>query len=253
MFRLTADGAADMRGGAADPDGRDGVTVMAYRSRLLARCALALCALAAPPGAAHAQLFWNPPDFSGEAVHGDEPGLGLPIPGATPGELDAYLLWNMRAGLNVAALQCQFSPALMTVRNYNDLLRNHPAELTRAYTTLGGYFKRIAGKGRAAAAQSQTTLDQFTTRTYNGFSTMHAQLGFCQTAASIGREAIGRPKGTLLETARTRMREFRNSLTPRGDRLFSQISMATVPLPPEEPTVDPCWDYAKNKKKRRCD
>jgi hypothetical protein len=48
------------------------------------------------------------------------------MPGATPDEIRAHLLWNMRSGLNVAALQCQFSPPLMTVRNYNSLLGNMP-------------------------------------------------------------------------------------------------------------------------------
>lgn len=191
---------------------------------------LTLCALTLLPSAARAQLFWNPPDFSGAPVKGDEPGLGLPLPDATQAERDAYLLWNIRAGLNVAALQCQFSPALMTVRNYNDLLRNHGEELTRAYTTLGAYFKRTGGKKRGVAA-SQNALDQFTTRTYNSFSTMYAQLGFCQTASVIGQEALTRPKGTLLATAQTRARELRNSLVPKGDQVFAFAYIPDLPLP----------------------
>ena len=127
---------------------------MTVRSRLLA-----LGAMMSLAGAANAQLFWNPPDFSGAPVRGDEPGISLAVPGATPAELDANLIWNMRAGLNVAALQCQFAPTLMTVRNYNDLLRNQGAELGRAYKTLGGYFKRTGGK-KATVASSQNALDQ---------------------------------------------------------------------------------------------
>ena len=127
---------------------------------------------------ASAALFWVPPDFSGPPVTGGEPGIGLPLPGASAKELQAHLIWNMRAGLNVAALQCQFSPPLLTVRNYNDVLRQHAAELNDAYQTLNDYFKRTGGK------TWQTQFDQYTTRTYNGFSTLHAQLGFCETAAS---------------------------------------------------------------------
>ncbi len=197
---------------------------MGYRSRLLAVAATLQLA-----GAAQGQLFWNPPDFRGAPVRGDEPGIGLPLPGATSAEIDANLLWNMRAGLNVAALQCQFSPGLMTVRNYNNVIRHHSAEFARAYTALGGYFKRIAGKQQTAAGQ--TALDQYTTRTYNGFSTLHAQLGFCNTASSIGRDALSRPKGTLLLTAQTRMREFRNSLTPASDRIFLATSYPPMPIP----------------------
>jgi hypothetical protein len=195
---------------------------------------------AAPASAA---LFWMPPDFSGAPVTGGEPGIGLAMPGATEKELEAHLIWNMRAGLNVAALQCQFSPVLLSVRNYNDLLRQHGAELTAAYTTISGYFKRTGGK------KWQTALDQYTTKTYNGFSTLHAQLGFCETAGSIGREALDRPKGSLFLTAKARMREFRNSLVPSGDRLFGRVTLlAERPLPPLN---EECWDK-KNVLRKKC-
>lgn len=194
--------------------------------------ALALALGAAP---ASAQLFWNPPDFRGPPVRGDEPGIGLPLPDATPKELDAHLLWNMRAGLNVAALQCQFAPTLMTVRTYNELLAHHAKELTGAFTTLGGYFKRMNGKNLKAG---QVALDQYTTKTYNGFSTLYAQLGFCETASAIGRDALSRPKGQLLSLARARMREFRNSLVPAYDRVFTRVGIPAYPLPRMD---DACW------------
>ncbi len=192
---------------------------------------------------ATASLFWITPNFAGEPVSGGEPGIGQPLPGATPGELQAHLLWNMRAGLNVAALQCQFSPTLLTVRNYNDLLRQHGAELNAAYKTLADYFKRTGGK------TWQTALDQYTTRTYNGFSTLHAQLGFCETAGAIGREALDRPKGSLYITAQNRMREFRNSLVPSGDGLFGRITLLDArPLPPLNAD---CWDK-KDLLRKKC-
>jgi hypothetical protein len=206
---------------------------------LLAFVAVSVSA-AAPASAA---LFWMPPDFSGAPVTGGEPGIGLAMPGANEKELQAHLIWNMRAGLNVAALQCQFSPSLLSVRNYNDLLRQHSAELTAAYTAISGYFKRTGGK------TWQVALDQYTTRTYNGFSTLHAQLGFCETAGSIGREALDRPKGSLYLTARARMREFRNSLVPSGDRLFGRVTLlAERQLPPLN---EECWDK-KNLLRKKC-
>ena len=50
----------------------------------------------------------------------------------TPAEAEANAVWSTRAGLNIAALQCQFSPFLAAVRNYNDFLRQHADELDRA-------------------------------------------------------------------------------------------------------------------------
>lgn len=174
--------------------------------------AAAAMMLGAAPG--HAYLYWTMPNFAGAAVKGDEPGIGQPMPGASTKELQAHLLWNMRAGLNVAALQCQFAPALMTVSNYNGVLYNHAKELTAAYNTLTAYFKRSQPKGW------QVALDQYTTKTYNGFSTLHAQRGFCEVAGQIGRDALDQPKGKLFETAEQRMQEFRNSLVPQPETLF---------------------------------
>lgn len=179
--------------------------------------ALAAAGLAgfATPGQAY--LYWNKPSIAGAPVTGTEPGIMLPMPGAQPKELAAGLLWTMRAGLNVAALQCQFVPALGTVRNYNNMLKQHATELQAAYATLGAYFKRVAPKGTAA-----TALDAFTTKTYNSFSTLQAQLIFCETASSIGQQTLEASSGHLAEVASQRMREFRNSLVPLGDTAFAQ-------------------------------
>lgn len=191
--------------------------------------------------AAKAQLFIYPPDFSAPPVNGTEPGVSLPLPGATPEELSALLVWNLRAGLNVAALQCQFSPTLGTVRNYNQLLRHQSAELEHTRARLEAYFKRTEG------SKGPRVFDQFTTKTYNSFSTLYAQLGFCQTAANIGRAALGTPKGQLHQLASLRLREFRNSLFPVGDRLFG-ISYAQLPV---AQLTDPCRD-SKGRRKKRC-
>ena len=109
-----------------------------------AACALAGLALAAP-AAAPAQLFLYEPSFPSAPIAPDDPMVGLPIPGATATEYRAHLLWNLRAGLNVAALQCQFSPYLRTVDNYNALLAHHSRELAAAYQALEAYFRRVHG------------------------------------------------------------------------------------------------------------
>ena len=47
------------------------------------------------------------------------------------------------------------------------------------------YFKKQAGKNW------QREFDVYTTRTYNGFSTLHAQIGFCETAGSTQGSQAG--------------------------------------------------------------
>jgi hypothetical protein len=214
--------------------------------KTIAKTVIAAFVLASLPAAAGAQLFVNDPGFQKGPVEGSDPIVGLPIPGATANEYRAHLLWNMRAGLNVAALQCQFSPYLRSVDNYNGILAHHAKELADAYTTMNNYFKRAQGN----PAKGQKAFDDYTTITYNNWSTLQAQLGFCQTAADIAKEALLRPKGQLHQTAAARMREFRSSLVPAYDRLliYNPYNIRQPALPPLDPA---CYDK-KDRLRKRC-
>ena len=169
-------------------------------------------------------------------VTGAEPELGMSLPGATPVELRAGLLWNLRAALNVAALQCAFEPMLMTADHYNAMLKDHAAELKSAYDTLGAYFARV-NKTKAAG---QNAFDRFGTRTYSAFATVSAQYGFCQTAGDVGNEAVFAPRGHLGDVAVNYMREVRNSLVPFGEQQFPRAFCARtyLYLPDFQPD---CW------------
>src|SRR6218665_442308 len=198
-------------------------------SRMFGRKGAKLATLAAigmaAPSPAAAQLFLVPPAFPSAPIEGNDPLVGLPLPGATPAEYRAHLLWNLRSGLNVAALQCQFSPFLRTVPNYNALLAHHNRELAAAYTVLEGYFRRV--NGRTGPRQ----FDLYSTQTYNGFSSGNAQLGFCQTASRIGKEALLIPKGQFGQLAANRMREFRASLTVAPDGYsFTRMPVRLTPI-----------------------
>lgn len=124
----------------------------------------------------------------------------------TPVEAEANAIWNIRAALNVAALQCQFSPYLDAVKNYNSFLTHHSEELTRAQATMVAHFKRYDG------AKSVNSFDQYTTKTYNSYSTLDAQYQFCDAAGRVGREVLATPKGKLGSEAIRRNPEMRASL-----------------------------------------
>lgn len=204
--------------------------------RILCASAVAIGTLSAAP--ASAQFFLVESDMSGAAVRGHETGLGQELPGATETEQRAALVWNMRAALNVAALQCQFEPTLMTQSNYNIILMNHADELKKSYDTLTKYFVRTGKTPKAG----QTGLDQFGTRTYSSFTTVAAQYGFCQTTARIARDAIFAPRGSFYKIAEDRTRELRNSLIPTGDQRFPRgllFARQAGTLPRFD---DLCWD-----------
>ena len=206
--------------------------------RFVSVLAVAAGFLSAAP--ASAQFFLKSASMPSGRVTGAEPGMtGPALPEATPAELRAALVWNLRAALNVAALQCQFEPTLLTLGNYNAILKDHEVELRESYGTLEKYFTRQNKTKKAG----QTELDRFGTRVYSGFSTVSGQLSFCQTAAAIGHEALFARRGTFGDVAQERIRELRASLTPWGEQLRRSLSyqgLATASLPPFF-SNDKCW------------
>lgn len=201
--------------------------------RILAvSAALAGAMLAAP---ATAQFYFQSHDMSGPALRGDEPGLPT-LTDATDDEIRANLVWNMRSGLNVAALQCQFEPSLLTVENYNVMMTNHKDELKKAFDTLVKYFNRTAKSPKLG----QAALDRYGTRTYSAFTTVGAQYGFCQTAAMVSADAAYAPRGTLYKVAMADMSALRNALVPWGEERFPQrVRIDARTLMPR--LDDACW------------
>lgn len=195
------------------------------------------------PSPAKAQLFWLAPDFKGPPLNGYEAGMGVPLPGATPAEQRAAIAWNMRSGLNVAALQCT-EPTLRILENYNAILSDHNAELAEVFKTLSGYFKRT----NKVARVGERALDSFGTKTYSGFSAVAAIRGFCTASAQIGRAAVFTPKGKFTEFAQNNLRTLRNSLIFKGEQQFRVISPT---LTFRYPNLDErCWK--KNVYNRAC-
>lgn len=194
--------------------------------------ATAMVAAATP---ASAQFYFRSVDLTGQPVTGQEPAYALP--GATKADNEASLLWNLRAALNVAALQCDLAQSLLTVPNYNAMLTDHRAELKNAFDTLSRYFVRV----KKSKAAGQTALDQHSTRIYSSFSTVSGQYTFCATAHSIGRDAIFAPKGQLLRVAQARMAELKNSLGPSGEQFFPGFQIRTTRFGWLPNTDKKCW------------
>jgi hypothetical protein len=220
-----------------------------FVQRILIGAALAASAVfgAAP---ASAQFFLKSPTMAKGRVTGTEPGiLGQAFPDATPKELRAAMVWNLRAALNVAALQCQFEPTLLTIDNYNALLNDHGEELKTSYATLGAYFTRV-NKTKAAGQQA---LDRYGTRIYSGFSTVSAQYTFCQIAAAIGDDAAFVKKGELGDLAADRMRELRASLVLAGEQQFpSRFWLHTASFTSPPFADKRCWGRDGSYNARKC-
>lgn len=158
--------------------------------------ALGLAAIAALPVAAATPV---PPLGAGQP----------PLPGMTAREADYYTLWHLRVGLNVAALQCQYSKALRSANLYNAFLRQHSDELAAAYKGLDAYFRRTDG-----ARLGPRKFDTENTRMYQKFSAVGTQRDFCEHAAMVARRALAVPKGQATAFAGQELGPFRATLDP---------------------------------------
>lgn len=107
---------------------------------------------------------------------------------ASTAELEA--IWDMRAALNVAALQCQSDPMLALPDRYNTFIRLHEDELKRVYNSL------VSKRG------GQAKFDRINTQTYNRFATIKQKVLFCTKAADISVEAMNAAPNQLLTVAR---------------------------------------------------
>lgn len=159
------------------------------------------------------------------------PASSAPLPSMTAKDARAEAIWQFRAGLNVAALQCQFSPYLRTVANYNAFLRQHSDELAASFKGMTDYFVRTRGKA------GQRAFDSYATRTNQSFATFDAQYSFCDAAAMLGRKALAVPKGKFGDFAVAELPALRASLvTPEQSiELKPRLEWAVVPT-----LKDPC-------------
>jgi hypothetical protein len=202
------------------------------------RALLCLALLTAMP--ARAEIFWGRPPVENGVLTGPTTGYGFPLPGANPAEQKAWLIWNLRSGLNVAALQCGRHPMLFTESNYNAMLTNHGAELDGAFKTLTAYFKRV----NKTTAAGQKALDSFGTRTYSSFSAVSGIQIFCTIAGDVGGAARFTPRASLNTLASERLTSLFSAVkSTRGEQAIRRASTLFTPRLPN--LDDRCWKKTK--------
>jgi hypothetical protein len=157
------------------------------------------------------------------------PGHAVVAPAArNDGERQAEAVWRLRAALNVAALQCQYDPALSAVDNYNKFLQNFERPLDQAYKTMASRFKRGGGLN---------AFDRYNTSTYNSFSATLVQVQFCETSAAVAHRAL------LLEDA--------NSLKSFAPAAVEEIAAVFPKKPTPAVTAKPASKPKAKTKKRK--
>lgn len=115
--------------------------------------------------------------------------LPTTAPAASAGRSSAAILWQLRSGLNVAALACRQPEDAAIIAGYNRLLADHRDELATAYRT------------HSAEYAAPAAFDDAMTRLYNRFAAPAGQDALCDSARIVLEEANANPGQQLAELA----------------------------------------------------
>ena len=114
-------------------------------------------------------------------------------------------IWNFRAAINVAALNCQGPVWGVIAQNYNRMIIVHKARLTQANAAVDGeYRKRFPGQNALRVRDTRTT------ELYNYFALPPVREQFCNAALSKSQEAIALPLAAFPEYAIGGLSDFDN-------------------------------------------
>ncbi|MEQ1540200.1 MAG: hypothetical protein ABL928_14840 [Sphingorhabdus sp.] len=105
-------------------------------------------------------------------------------------------IWNFRAAINVAALNCQGPVWGVIAQNYNKMIVIHKTRLSQANTAVDGeYRKRFPGQNALRVRDTRTT------ELYNYFALPPVREAFCNAALNKSQEAITVPVAAFPEYA----------------------------------------------------
>ena len=147
-------------------------------------------------------------------------------------------LWQLRIGLNVAALNCRGPNEVQLVAHYTSFLNTNRAAIARAERWV------IADQGRRNGTNGIAARDSLSTRLYNYFAQPPVIQTFCARATEIMALAAFEPTATILPFATTQL--------PRLDQPFVdfyaeyasyQVNLALwrslQPQPQMQPAITP--------------
>lgn len=94
----------------------------------------------------------------------------------------SQMVWNLRSGLNVAALNCRDAEHAEVLSNYKLLLKNHAKGLRAVNAKVDAEWKAKYGAGFIKARE------KYMTEVYNHYSIPPVKPAFCNAALAVSRE-----------------------------------------------------------------
>ena len=150
--------------------------------------------------------------FVSTTANAQTPTMTAPVPAAGPAAV-----WQLRSGLNVAALACRGPGEGAIVAGYNRLLADHRAELAGVYQEVSRAY------GSAAA------FDAAMTRTYNTYAQPAAQAALCANVLGVLDAVTAQGTRPLAEFAGTVLLQLEDRTPPPASPVVTQVAVAVIP------------------------
>lgn len=136
-----------------------------------------------PPGFAVATMKMPPRGTDGDFVTPNSDKQG------------AQAFWQLRIGLNVAAIGCRGAEEGRMVSSYNRIIERHAPTIRATETRV------IADLARTTGGNGMAARDKLSTRLFNYFAQPPMQVSFCASAVGIAEQVAALPADALLDSA----------------------------------------------------
>lgn len=103
--------------------------------------------------------------------------------------------WQMKIGLNVAAIGCRGVEEPTLVAAYNQIIKNHARAIVSSEKTV------ITELNKEQGSRGNTARDRFSTQLFNYFAQPPAQRAFCSKANEIAQAIASAPSKDVLTAA----------------------------------------------------
>ena len=113
--------------------------------------------------------------------------------------------WQMKIGLNVAAIGCRGDEEATLVPAYNRVIKAHQKTIRETEKTVIAELRKVGRVGRTSAIAAR---DQLATKLFNYFAQPPAQAAFCAKANILVQQIADSSASTLIENAAAHLEEL---------------------------------------------
>ncbi|MEY4270224.1 MAG: hypothetical protein RLZZ58_1440 [Pseudomonadota bacterium] len=167
----------------------------APRVALFASALMFAAATTSPAAASNGTAEPEPPGFAVATMKLPPRGADGDFVTPNSDKTGAQAFWQLRIGLNVAAIGCRGAEEARLTSHYNRMIERHSPLIRSAETGV------IAGLARSGGGNGIAARDKLSTRLFNYFAQPPMHEGFCAKATMIAEQVAGLSADAALDRA----------------------------------------------------